>query len=176
MSEPKGATPSPLAGLFPYDHPAPEAVRQATLDFYLEHWRDYVGSPMFPALYTTWAAMAGREALALELFEEGYALYDRGRCLEYRPDHPDSVTPAGPFFANLSGMLLGLLLGLTGLGIDDGDPADWPARPVRLPQGWTAITVDRLWIRGRPFRLTAADGEPGVHLAVLDDGSNRSAM
>ncbi len=161
VSEPKGATPSPLAGFFPYDHPTPEGVRQATLDFYLEHWRTYVGAPMFPALYAAWAAMAGREALALELFEEGYALYDRGRfhqCLEYRPDHPDSVTPAGPFFANLAGMLLGLLMGLSGLEINERDPADWPTRPVRLPDGWTAITVERIWVRGSPFRLTATDG------------------
>lgn len=122
---------------------------------------------MFPALYTTWAAMAGREELAMELFEEGYARYDSGRfhqCLEYRADHPDSVTPAGPFFANLAGMLLGLLTGLTGLVIHDGDPEDWPTRPVRLPQGWTAITVDRVWIRGRPFRLTATHGDERARL------------
>ncbi len=161
VSEPKGATPSPLADLFPYDFPASDAVRQATLDFYLGHWQAYVGAPMLPALYTTWACLAGDRDLALTLFEEGYARYDRGRfhqCLEYREDHPDSVTPAGPFFANLGGMLLGLLMGLTGLVIDDGDPADWPRRPVRLPTGWTAIEVERLWVRGQAFSLRAEDG------------------
>lgn len=161
VSEPKGATPSPLAGLFPYDHPASERERRNTLDFYLKHWAEYVGAPMFPALYTTWAAMAGDRDLSLQLFEEGYAAYDHGRfhqCLEYRSDHPDSAVKAGPFFANLGGMLLGLMLGLTGVVIDDGDPQAWPRRPVVLPRGWTAIEIGRVWVRGRPMRLVARQG------------------
>ena len=167
VSEPKGATPSPLAGLFPYDHPASERERRKTLDFYLKHWAKYVGAPMFPALYTTWAAMAGDRDLALTLFEEGYAAYDQARfhqCLEYRPDHPDSQVKAGPFFANLGGMLLGLMLGLTGVVVDDGDPGTWPRRPVLLPKGWTAIEIGRVWVRGRPMRLTARHGADRAEL------------
>ncbi|RZJ45970.1 MAG: glycoside hydrolase family 65 protein [Brevundimonas sp.] len=167
VSEPKGATPSPLAGLFPYDHPASERERDKTLDFYLEHWAEYVGAPMFPALYTTWAAMAGDRHLSLKLFETGYAAYDQGRfhqCLEYRPDHPDSQVKAGPFFANLGGMLMGLMLGLTGLIIDDGDPQSWPRRPVVLPEGWTAIEIGRVWVRGRPMRLRASQGADRAEL------------
>ncbi|MFA4937702.1 glycoside hydrolase family 65 protein [Brevundimonas sp.] len=167
VSEPKGATPSPLAGLFPYDHPASDRERRNTLDFYLQHWAEYVGAPMFPALYTTWAAMTGDRDLSLKLFEEGYAAYDQGRfhqCLEYRPDHPDSQVKAGPFFANLGGMLLGLMLGLTGLVIDDGDPQTWPRRPVVLPKGWTAIEIGRVWVRGRPMRLLARHGADRAEL------------
>lgn len=170
VSEPKGATPSPLAGLFPYDHPASEAERKATLDFYLAHWRDYVGAPMFPALYTTWAAMAGDRTLSLELFDEGYAGYDKGRfhqCLEYRPDHQDSKVAAGPFFANLGGMLLGLTLGLTGLVIDDGDPQAWPRRPIVLPEGWTAIEIGRLKVRGGDMRLVARQGADRAELVPV---------
>jgi trehalose/maltose hydrolase-like predicted phosphorylase len=170
ISEPKGATPSPLAGFFPYDFPASERDRRATLDFYLSRWKDYVGAPMLPALYTTWAAMAGDRSLALKLFEEGYAAYDAGRfhqCLEYRPDHPDSQTAAGPFFANLGGMLAGLMLGLTGLVIDDGDPVSWPRRPVILPEGWTAIEIERLTIRGKSMRLIARHGADRAELSPL---------
>jgi trehalose/maltose hydrolase-like predicted phosphorylase len=170
VSEPKGATPSPLAGLFPYDHPSPPAERQSTLEFYLRHWGEYVGAPMFPALYATWAAMAGDRGLALKLFEEGYAAYDKGRfhqCLEYRPDHPDSQVAAGPFFANLGGMLLGLTLGMTGLVIDDGEPEGWARRPIVLPQGWSAITIERLWVRGKPMRLQARHGADRAELTAL---------
>lgn len=169
VSEPKGATPSPLAGLFPYDHPASERERRNTLDFYLKHWAEYVGAPMFPALYTTWAAMAGDRDLSLKLFEEGYGAYDQGRfhqCLEYRPDHPDSAVKAGPFFANLGGMLLGLMLGLTGIVIDDGDPQAWPRRPVVLPRGWTAIEIGQVWVRGRPMRLLARQGADRAELTL----------
>lgn len=161
VSEDKGATPSPLAGLFPYDHPAPPPQRQATLEFYLKHWTEYVGAPMFPALYTTWAALAGDRGLALKLFDEGYAAYDAGRfhqCLEYRPDHPDNQVAAGPFHANLGGMLLGLLFGLCGLVIDDGDPEFWPRRPVVLPATWQDIRVERIWVRGESWTLAAIHG------------------
>jgi len=167
INEPKGATPSPLAGLFPYDFTPPDRVRRATLDFFLEHWKEYVGAPMLPALYTTWAAMAGDRALALKLFEEGYVAYDKGRfhqCLEYRSDHPDSAVDAGPFFANLGGMLMGLMLGLTGMVIDDGDPEQWPRREIVLPQGWDAIEIERLWVRGRPARLLARHGAARAEL------------
>ena len=170
VREPKGETPSPLAGLFPYDFPAPAAQSRKTLEFYLRRWPDYVGAPMLPALYSVWATMAGDRALALKLFEEGYAAYDHPRfhqCLEYRLDHEDSQVPAGPFFANLGGLLLGLLYGFTGLRPDDGDPAEWPRRPVTLPEGWREIEVERLWIRGRPARLSARHGAARAELTFL---------
>lgn len=161
VSEPKGATPSPLAGLFPMHHPATSAQEKATLDLFLSRWSDYVGSPMLPAFYPVWAAMQGDRALSLKLFEEGYAAYDKGRfhqCLEYREDHPDSKVPAGPFMANMGGMLMAMLLGLPGIEISDADPADWGRRPVVLPSGWKSIMVERLWVGGEPFRLEAVHG------------------
>lgn len=170
IDEDKGATPSPLAGLFPLDYPASAAERAATLELFLANWRDYVGAPMLPALYPVWAAMAGDRQLALKLFDEGYAAYDHPRfhqCLEYREDHPDSEVPAGPFFANLGGMLLGLLFGFAGLVVDDGDPAEWARRAVVLPKGWTAIEVERLWVRGRPAKLTARHGADRADLRLL---------
>lgn len=73
-------------------------------------------------------------------------------------------------------MLLGLLLEMTGLVVGEDDPSDWPARSVRLPAGWSAITRERLWIRGRPVRLTAKAGSERAHLGVLEDRRVRSAI
>lgn len=170
VDEPKGETPSPLAGLFPYGYPAPETQTRKTLEFYLAQWPRYVGAPMLPALYSVWACMAGDRELARKLFEEGYAAYDHPRfhqCLEYRTDHEDSQVPAGPFFANLGGLLLGLIYGYAGLEIDDGDPAAWPRRPVVLPRGWDSIEIGRLWVRGRPARLIARQGADRAELEPL---------
>lgn len=170
IDEPKGATPSPLAGLFPYDHPSPPDERRKTLEFFLARWKDYVGSPMLPALYPVWATMAGDRALAAKLFDEAYGAYDQGRfhqCLEYRPDHPDSEVRAGPFFANLGGMLMGLVFGLTGLRVDDGDPARWSDGPIVLPQGWEAVEIERVWVRGRPMRLKAVHGAKQAELTPI---------
>jgi trehalose/maltose hydrolase-like predicted phosphorylase len=170
VREPKGATPSPLAGLFPSDYPATDSRQRATLDFFLQRWPDYIGAPMLPALYSVWATMAGDRDLALKLFEEGYAAYDQPRfhqCLEYRLDHPDSEVPAGPFFANLGGLLLGLMFGFAGLQIDGGPPDHWPRRPVILPQGWDAIEIRRVWVRGRPARIKARHGDARAELTWL---------
>lgn len=171
VNEPKGATPSPLAGLFPLDYPATERQRAATFPFFLARWRDYIGSPMLPAFYPAWAAMSGDRDLALTLFDEGYGDYHSERflqCLEYRPDHPDSETPAGPFLANIGAMLTGLLFGMTGLRMTESDPSNWPSRPVALPQGWTDITIERLWVRGRPMKLVARHGAERAELHALD--------
>ncbi|WP_244552385.1 hypothetical protein [Allosphingosinicella indica] len=168
IDEDKGTTPSPLAGLFPLEYPLSQEERTATLALFLPRWRAYVGSPMLPALYPIWAAMAGDRRLALQLFEEGYAAYDHGRfhqCLEYRPDFPDSEVPAGPFFANIGGMLTGLLYGFSGMTIDGGAPDRWPRRPIILPEGWRSIEVERLWVRGRPMRLVARHGAERAELA-----------
>jgi len=164
IDEPKGATPSPLAGLFPGGYQADPDMARRTLELYLSHWRDYVGAPMFPALYPVWAAMSGDRALALQLFEAGYAAYDAGRfhqCLEYRPDHPNSETAAGPFFANLAGMLMGLAYGLTGLEAR-GAPESWPKRAAVLPSGWEAVTIERIWLGDRSARLQAEHGAPAI--------------
>jgi len=149
------------------NYPASHRQKKATLDFFLSRWREYVGSPMLPAFYPTWAAMAGDRGLALKLFEEGYAAYDKGRfhqCLEYREDHPDSKVPAGPFMANIGGMLMTMLLGLPGIEICGADPEAWAHRPVILPAGWKSIRVDRISVAGRPLRLVAEQGAERAQL------------
>lgn len=167
--EEKGATPSPLMGFFPYWAEVDAETMQKTLTFYLGLWKDYGGAPMLPALYGTWAAWAGDRALSLKLLEEGYGRYQYGRfqqTLEYRLDTVDGVA-SGPFFANMGGFLTGLMFGLPGVRVGPGDPEDWPARPVVLPQGWEAIECDRLWVRGRPARLAARHGAERAELELI---------
>ncbi|AYV47704.1 glycoside hydrolase family 65 protein [Caulobacter flavus] len=168
VTEEKGATPSPLLGLYPYGYRVDPDTERKTLAFYLGRWEDYVGSPMLSALYGAWAAMAGDRRLALRLLDEGYGRYVVGRfqqTLEYRLDRMPDGAPAGPFFANIAGFLSSLLFGFTGLRIGRGEPKSWSSRPAFLPAGWQAIEVDRLWIGGRAMRLRARHGEP----AILDD-------
>ena len=165
--EEKGATPDPLLGVFPVGFELSEVQLQDTLEFYLAMADDYLGSPMLSALYGVWAAWAGDRKQALQLLDEGYAQFSRGRfrqILEYRPDrHPDQPQ-AGPFFANMGGFLMSLLLGFPGLQPNGASVETWARRKVVLPAGWEAIEVDRLWIRDQPMRLIARQGE----LATLE--------
>jgi hypothetical protein len=128
----------------------------------LDQAQDYVGSPMLSALYGVWAVRVGDRRLALKLLDEGYAQFTSGRfsqTLEYRPDRFPEQPQAGPFFANMGGFLMSLLFGLPGIQPDSGDVHGWSGRRVTLPEGWRAIEVDRLWIRGKPMKLTARHGE-----------------
>ncbi|MGH9377618.1 MAG: hypothetical protein ACRD1I_02345 [Terriglobia bacterium] len=61
----------------------------------------------------------------------------------------------GCFLTNFGSLLQTALLGFTGLRIREGD---WRAFPASLPEGWSRIEVDRLWVRGQPKRLTAENG------------------
>jgi hypothetical protein len=160
-NEEKAATPSPLMGVFPLENLDP-ALAPATLDYYLAQARDYIGSPMLSPLYGVWAARKGDRRLALRLLEEGYAKFLTGRflqTLEYRPDKFPEQPQAGPFFANMGGFLQSLLFGFPGIVPCSGAISDWVQHDVVLPQGWKAIEVERLWLKGRPMRLLARQGK-----------------
>lgn len=159
--EEKAATPSPLTGIFPLDM-LDGPVARATLDFYLRRVDDYIGSPMLSAFYGVWAARRGDRRQALKLLDDGYARFVAGRflqTLEYRPDKFPEQPQAGPFFANMGGFLMSLLLGFPGLKMTDGPLQEWAQHDVVLPAGWSAIEVERLWLRGRPVGLLARQGE-----------------
>jgi trehalose/maltose hydrolase-like predicted phosphorylase len=159
-NEEKGATPSPLMGIFPLGNLVGGSASR-TLDYYLPKAADYIGSPMLSALYGVWAARHGDRALSLKLLHEGYAQFVTGRflqTLEYRPDKFPEQPQAGPFFANMGGFLMSLVFGFPGLEPDGGPIKNWPRHTVNLPQGWEAIEVDRLWLRGGPVSLRAHQG------------------
>ena len=160
--EEKGATPDPLMGLWPFGFPLDESEEQATLKFYLDQADDYIGSPMLSALYGAWAARTGNRRLALKLLDEGYAEFISGRflqTLEYRRDKFPEQPIAGPFFANMAGFLMGLLFGFTGIQPSAANPKDWSVRKAILPDGWKAIEVEGVWVRGKPMSLKARHGE-----------------
>jgi hypothetical protein len=116
---------------------------------------------MLSALYGVWAARRGKRGLALKLLDEGYARFATGRflqTLEYRPDIFPEQTPAGPFFANMGGFLMSLLLGFTNLSPTAKDPEHWSRERVILPAGWKRIEADGLWVRGRRASLSARHG------------------
>jgi trehalose/maltose hydrolase-like predicted phosphorylase len=170
VDEEKAATPDPLMGIFPLHSGFDEETEQATLAYYLKIAKRYIGSPMLSALYGVWAARARNRRLSLEMLERGYGDFCTSRfmqTLEYRKDVFPEQTPAGPFFANLGGFLLGLILGFPRIQPGPDNPQDWCQGPIILPSGWRSIEIDRLWIRGQPWRLMAAQGEPCARLEPL---------
>jgi trehalose/maltose hydrolase-like predicted phosphorylase len=159
--EEKGGTPDPLMGIYPLGFDMGPESEAATLKFYLGLRKDYIGSPMLSALYGVWAAYAGNRKLSAQLVDEGFGRFCVGRflqTLEYRPDVFPEQPQAGPFFANLGGFLISLLTGFPGLQPSPGDLTNWAKRPVVLPETWTSIEVERVWVRGVPCKLVARQG------------------
>jgi trehalose/maltose hydrolase-like predicted phosphorylase len=167
LDEEKAATPDPLMGIFPLGCNFDSETEKATLDYYLKIAKRYIGSPMLSALYGVWAARSGSRRLALEMLERGYGDFCTGRfmqTLEYRKDVFPEQPPAGPFFANLGGFLLGLILGFSKIHPGPENPQNWSTGTVVLPAGWRSIEIDQIWIRGKPWRLSATQGEPCAKL------------
>jgi trehalose/maltose hydrolase-like predicted phosphorylase len=168
--EEKGGTPDPLMGIFPLGFDMGQQSEAATLNFYLGLRDSYLGSPMLSALYGVWAAYAENRMLSARLMEEGYGQFCVGRflqTLEYRPDAFPEQPRAGPFFANLGGFLISLLTGFPGLQPRSGDVNNWAKRPVVLPESWTSIEVERLWVRGVAYKLVARQGAERAELTPI---------
>ena len=167
VDEEKAATPDPLMGIFPLACDFDNETEQATLTYYLKIAKRYIGSPMLSALYGVWAARSGNRRLSLEMLDRGYGDFSTGRfmqTLEYRKDVFPEQPPAGPFFANLGGLLLGLILGFPKIRPGPENPQDWCKGTIILPAGWRSIEIDRIWIRGKRWRLSATQGEPRAKL------------
>lgn len=172
---PKAGTPEAAAGLFPVGHEVPEAVERATFRYAVQEQAPrYVGTAMLSAFLPYYAARAGLPDDATRLLELGYGdfinepYFETDEFTKAAPDQPRT----GPMFANTGGYLTTLLYGYPGLRLGSGPPESWTVRPVVLPPGWSAIHVERLWMRGEPRSLTAVAGAPS---AIIDGTRLRKA-
>jgi hypothetical protein len=176
--EEKGATPGPLAGIFPIWYDLDPAVERSTIEYYLRLADDYIGSPMLSPLYGVWAAWIGDRELSARLLEQGYAELIGHRflqTLEMSPSRYPDKPRSGPFFANMGGFLMSLLTGFPGIRLGAGEPETWPSRPVVLPAGWKSIEVERAWIHRQPTRLIARHGAPRAEIIRPGAQSRRVA-
>jgi hypothetical protein len=163
LREPQGGVPEGAAGLFPVGYRSAAATELATYRYAaVEQAPLYVGAPMLSALLPVYAARAGEPALARDLLERGYGDFINEPYLEpdEYPRSREDRPRASPMFANLSGYLTGLVYGFTGLQLGPGAPGSWSVHPVRLPDGWREIRIDRIWAHGTAHSLVARAGSP----------------
>lgn len=106
--------------------------------------------------FAVMAAHYGDRRKAAELFAaswEPYWVEPYGATKEYRK-YGD-----GNLITNHGSLLLSVVLGFTGLRIAEGD---WVRYPAALPEGWTRIEIDRMWMRGKPVHVIAEHGKRAV--------------
>src|SRR5258708_1556663 len=63
----------------------------------------------------------------------------------------------GCFLTDYGSLLQTAMFGFTGLRISEGD---WQKYPASLPEGWSRIEVDRIFVKGEEKKLIATDGAP----------------
>jgi hypothetical protein len=161
--------PETLAAFFPFGCSHSPAADAATVDYHLKLAHTYLGMPMLSALMGVFAARAGNRKLALEFFDQGVRSHLQEPFRQFNEtacafDGPFSHNGHTVFLTNPAGCLMSLLYGLTGLQLDGGDPQGWAKHPIVLPEGWEAIEVERIWVRGEPYRLTARQGDQKAKL------------
>jgi trehalose/maltose hydrolase-like predicted phosphorylase len=111
-------------------------------------------APSFTSpVYMACAAFCGEREKSAALFENSwkpYWLEPFGMIREYQSQsHGSYITAFG-------GMLKSVMFTLTGLRISEGD---WRKYPARLPAGWEKIEIDRIWIRGKAYKVIAEHGK-----------------
>jgi trehalose/maltose hydrolase-like predicted phosphorylase len=157
----KAGTPEAAAGIFPVGYRVQPAVEKATFRYAVEEQAPrYVGTAMLSAFLAYYAARAGKREQATELLETGYGDFIDEPYLEtdeFSRTAPD-MPRTGPMFANIGGYLTTLLYGYPGLRLGPGEPSTWAERDVVMPGSWKAIHVERLWMRGAEWSLTALQG------------------
>jgi len=119
-----------------------------------------VGIGFATAAVAASAAMFGDKAKAAELFHLAW------EAIWIEPFGVSREVPwqnYGCFLTNYGGLLQTAMLGFTGLRVG---LHDWRKYRASLPQGWSRIEIDRIWINGVPRRLVAEDGVlPQLHHA-----------
>jgi protein-glucosylgalactosylhydroxylysine glucosidase len=100
------------------------------------------------------AAFLGERDRAAQLFNDSWQdswLPPFGMIQEVSTEH------YGCFLTDFGSILQTVMLGFTGLRVREDN---WAKYPASLPQGWTQIEIDRLWMRGHPVHMVATDGAP----------------
>jgi hypothetical protein len=102
----------------------------------------------------TTAAFLGEKQRAKQLFDASWknVWLEPFGLIRERPAHD-----YGCFLTNFGSLLQAAMLGFTGLRVNEGN---WAKYPASLPEGWRSIEIERIWVRGEAKRMVAKDGVP----------------
>ena len=177
VPEREAAFATALMAYFPYGYTDENARK--TIDYYINH--DIIAFCRFPMQSGTmgvFPAWNGDRDMALKCFEEAnLTFFCEPYCshVEWSIRNPEQrvgmSTPMKTNFITARGsLLMGLIMGLTKMcpwrGSIDGDLSEWFGEDIVLPRGWNKITVGKVYLKGKAYRLIA---EQGAKRAVLEE-------
>ena len=168
-----------LMSLFPYGFEGADI--QKTLEYYISHgMKESCKWPMLGNFLGVFPAWNGDPEKSRELYDDSTLEFFCGpfySCTESAVKDPAARTIPNKeldtdFITNCAALLMGLVMGLTKMcpwrGRENGDINEWFGENIVLPSGWKKITVGKVFIRGRSYRLTAADGAKRAELEEIE--------
>ena len=169
LDEPQGGVPEGAAGLFPVGYGRRRRSSCATYRYAAAEQAPRLRRRADAERAAAGLRRARRRARACRAnsWSEATVTFINEPFLE--PDeYPRTRTDrprASPMFANLSGYPDRPAVWLH-RDTDRGRwiRETWCSRPVTLPEGWRGIEIERVWVRGRPWRLEARGGDPAATL------------
>ncbi|MCU0522445.1 MAG: hypothetical protein MUF84_17350 [Anaerolineae bacterium] len=169
--------PESLMAFFPYGYSHSSQVDEATFRFFIDHdLKRYLSLPMLSAFLGVIPARLGDRALAREFFDAGnlpfflepYRMSAEGALTAgHYLRVPDAVTTV--FITGRGSLMAGLMMGLTRMDIWKESLDDWFSGPIVMPEGWDGIVLEKVYLRGRPARVTAMHGAPRAEVVWLDE-------
>jgi hypothetical protein len=119
--------------------------------------------PHAPPMMSVLAARWGDRKRSAAFLAEGIGNYATDPFLQFLevglPAGRTTAPAVVPFVTNAGSTVMACLFGFTGLQLDGGDPQGWRKFPITMPEGWDGIEVERIWVRGKPARLSAQHGD-----------------
>ena len=170
--------PAPLTAYFPYGYTAGKENDRKTLAHFIPRMEKYARYPMLSAWLGIFPAWLGDAERSLDYYDKTFLTFFAHpfyACTEFRiEDAADRYDPKVPlhtsFITSRGALLMGLAMGLTKLcpfkGTVEAPIEEWLGEGITLPAGWTKLTVGRIYLRGKAYRLTA---EQGAKRAVLEE-------
>ena len=169
-----------LMSYFPYGYTSGNDI--PTFEYYITHGMErYLVYPMLSGFLGVFPAWAGDREKALAFYERAnltffcqpfYASAEWAICNEEERINPKDFINTS-FITARGSLLSGLIMGLTKMcpwkGKLGSAPDEWLGENIILPEGWNSITVGKIYLHGKPYKLTAVNGAKKAVLEELND-------
>ncbi len=155
-----------LMALFPYFYNKNKELTDGTIKFFIEHDLYYfLTYPMLSGFLGVLPAWLGDRELSRKFFDKGNLTFflepfmqcsESGLESKHYKLNPSLVQSI--FLTGRGSLMTGLLMGLTRMNIWKDNFEDWFEGPIVLPQGWDRLTLECVYLKGKPAKVTAVHG------------------
>jgi hypothetical protein len=163
-----------LMGLFPYGYTHTRQIDENTIRFYIDHGlEDSLVYPMLSGFLGVFPARIGDRQLSRRYFDEGNIPfftepYWMSTELSSKFQNWPLDNRITYFITGRGSLMTGLLMGLTRMDIWQEDFENWFTGPIVMPEGWDGIVLEKVYLKGRPARITAKHGDAKIKIEWLD--------